>query len=284
MIIDFNHEFNHEDYKLSDESRVYRILKMSRRPRILVTNDDGYFSDGIAALTSALESVGDVVVVAPASEQSATAHSLTLTRPLRVRQIDERRYTVDGTPTDCVTLALTKILPERPDVVVSGINHGANLGDDVTYSGTVAGALEAAVFRIPGIAVSLVAREGDFGHAARYAAVLTRQILEQGMPTGTILNVNVPAGEIRGACLTHQGVKMAELRIQEGIDPRGKGFYWIGEQIVSWKDDPGCDFEAVARGHVSITPLRIDLTDYRYLEDLRASEGFPPQVGLDPNA
>lgn len=256
---------------------------MSRRPRILVTNDDGYFSEGIAALTRALESIGDVVVVAPASEQSATAHSLTLTRPLRVRQIDERRYTVDGTPTDCVTLALTKILPERPDVVVSGINHGANLGDDVTYSGTVAGALEAAVFRIPGIAVSLAARDGDFTYAARYAADITQRIVDQGMPAGTILNVNVPPGEIRGACLTHQGVKMAELRIQEGTDPRGKSFYWIGEQIVSWKDDPGCDFEAIARGLVSVTPLRIDLTDYRYLEDLRASGGFPPLAGRSSN-
>ncbi|NBO63610.1 MAG: 5'/3'-nucleotidase SurE [Acidobacteria bacterium] len=257
---------------------------MSRRPKILVTNDDGYFSEGIAALSRGLETVGDVVVVAPASEQSATAHSLTLTRPLRVRQIDERRYTVDGTPTDCVTLALTKILPEPPDVVVSGINHGANLGDDVTYSGTVAGALEAAVFKLPGIAVSLAARDGDFSHAARYAAELTRKVLAQGMPPGTILNVNVPVGEIRGACLTHQGVKMAELRIQEGVDPRGKSFYWIGEQIVSWKDDPGSDFEAIARGLVSITPLRIDLTDYQYLDSLRSRRDFPPQPGTEINA
>src|SRR5215468_1676012 len=124
-------------------------------PKILVTNDDGYFSQGIAALVGALESVGEVTMVAPASEQSATAHSLTLTRPLRARQIGERQYTVDGTPTDCVLLALTKILPEQPDIVVSGINHGANLGDDVTYSGTVAGALEASVFKVPGIAISL---------------------------------------------------------------------------------------------------------------------------------
>lgn len=239
------------------------------RPRILVTNDDGYFSAGIAALARALAEIGDVVVVAPASEQSATAHSLTLTRPLRVRQIDDRRYTVDGTPTDCVTLALTRILPERPDIVVSGINHGANLGDDVTYSGTVAGALEAAVFRLPGIAVSLVARDGDFTPAANFAARLTRQVLDEGLPAGTILNVNVPEGEIRGARLTHQGVKMAELRIQDGVDPRGKSYYWIGEQIVSWQEDQGCDFEAVARGFVSVTPLRIDMTDYRCLEDLR---------------
>src|SRR5262244_3516551 len=141
-------------------------------PKILITNDDGYFSEGIAALTQALEAIGEVTVVAPASEQSATAHSLTLTRPLRVRQIAERRYSVDGTPTDCVLLALTKILPVRPDIVVSGINHGANLGDDVSYSGTVAGAFEAAIFNLPGIAVSLTAREGDFTHAAQFAAEL----------------------------------------------------------------------------------------------------------------
>ena len=247
-------------------------------PKILVTNDDGYFSQGIDALARSLEAVGEVVVVAPASEQSATAHSLTLTRPLRVRQIDDRRYTVDGTPTDCVTLALTKILPERPDVIVSGINHGANLGDDVTYSGTVAGALEAAVFKLPGIAVSLTAREGDFSYAANFAANLTRKVLQEGLPAGTILNVNVPVGEIRGARFTHQGIKMAEVRIQEGIDPRGKGYYWIGEQIVSWKQDPGCDYEAIAQGLVSITPLRIDLTDYQLLETLRVWDGYLSNV------
>ena len=247
-------------------------------PKILITNDDGYFSEGIAALTEALSEVGEIVVVAPASEQSATAHSLTLTRPLRVRQIDDRRYTVDGTPTDCITLALTRILPERPDIVVSGINHGANLGDDVTYSGTVAGALEAAVFRLPGIAVSLTAREGDFRPAARFAAQLTEKVLREGLPPGTILNVNVPVGEIQGARFTHQGIKMAEVRIQEGVDPRGKGYYWIGEQIVSWKQDPGCDFEAIAQGQVSITPLRLDMTDYQQLERLRQTEGALPGI------
>jgi len=251
-------------------------------PKILITNDDGYFSEGIAALTEALSQVGDVVVVAPASEQSATAHSLTLTRPLRVRQIDDRRYTVDGTPTDCVTLALTRILPERPDIVVSGINHGANLGDDVTYSGTVAGALEAAVFRLPGIAVSLTAREGDFRPAARFAATLTQKVLREGLPPGSILNVNVPAGEIRGARLTHQGIKMAEVRIQEGVDPRGKEYYWIGEQIVSWKQDPGCDYEAIVQGEISITPLRLDMTDYDLLERLRQLE--EPLVGISADA
>jgi len=248
-------------------------------PRILVTNDDGYFSEGIAALAGALEAVGEVTVVAPASEQSATAHSLTLTRPLRVRKVAERRYTVDGTPTDCVLLALTKILPERPDIVVSGINHGANLGDDVTYSGTVAGALEASVYKLPGIAVSLTAREGDFTHAANFAADLTAQVLKaqslkEGLPAGTILNVNVPPGEIRGARLTHQGVVSATSDIIEGVDPRGREYYWIGVQKVSWKEDRGSDYAAIGAGLVSITPLRTDMTDYRTLETLRSRDLF----------
>lgn len=243
-------------------------------PRILVTNDDGYFSDGIAALALALETIGDVTVIAPESEQSATAHSLTLTRPLRTRKIAEKRYSVDGTPTDCVTLALTKILPEQPDIVVSGINHGSNLGDDVTYSGTVAGALEASIFKLPGIAVSLTARSGDFTHAAKFAADLTQQVLREGLPEGTILNVNVPLGEIRGARLTHQGIKIARVHIVDGVDPRGRGYYWIGEQEVSWKQDHGCDYEAIAEGLVSITPLRTDMTDYRTLELLRSRNGI----------
>lgn len=243
-------------------------------PKILVTNDDGYFSEGIRSLTAALEKVGDVTVVAPASEQSATAHSLTLTRPLRVRQIDERFYSIDGTPTDCVTLALTKIMTERPVIVVSGINHGANLGDDVTYSGTVAGALESSIYKLPGIAVSLTRRDGDFSEAAKFAADLTRQVLQLGLPEGTILNVNIPPGEIRGVKFTHQGIKVARVHIVEGVDPRGRNYYWIGEQEVSWQLDPGSDYEAIQQGLVSITPLRTDMTDYRTLESMRVKNGF----------
>ncbi|MBO0722840.1 MAG: 5'/3'-nucleotidase SurE [Blastocatellia bacterium] len=243
-------------------------------PKILVTNDDGYFSEGIRALTAALEKIGDVTVVAPASEQSATAHSLTLTRPLRVRQIDEHFYSIDGTPTDCVTLALTKIMPERPAIVVSGINHGANLGDDVTYSGTVAGALESSIYKLPGIAVSLTRRDGDFSEAAKFAADLTLQVLQLGLPEGTILNVNIPPGEIRGVKFTHQGIKVARVHIVEGVDPRGRNYYWIGEQEVSWQLDPGSDYEAIQQGLVSITPLRTDMTDYRTLESMRVKNGF----------
>ena len=243
--------------------------------RILVTNDDGVYSEGIKALAAALATVGEVTVVAPASEQSATSHSLTLTRPLRLRKLGERRFAVDGTPTDCVTLALTKVMADRmPDIVVSGINHGANIGDDVSYSGTVAGALEASMFNLPGIAVSLNARDGDFAHAAAFAAELTSRALREGLPAGTILNVNVPVGPVRGVRYTHQGIRTARTRLVEGTDPRGFPYCWIGEQFSSWKDDPDSDQAAIADGLVSITPLRIDLTDYPLLDRLRTWHEF----------
>jgi len=238
-------------------------------PKILVTNDDGYLSEGLIALTTALETVGDVTVVAPASEQSGASHSVTATRPLRARKIDERRYLVDGTPADCMILALTKILPERPEVVVSGINRGANLGDYAIYSGTVSAVLEAALFKLPGIAVNLAARHGDFTWAARFAAELTRQVLIEGLPEGAILNVNVPPGAIRGARFTHQGAKVSNFHVAEGVDPWGHNYYWIGEREESWGRDPGSDSEAIAEGLDSITPLQPYLTDHRALEALR---------------
>lgn len=244
--------------------------------RILVTNDDGIFSDGLAALAKALEAVGDVTVVAPASEQSASAHSLTLTRPLRLRQIDERQYSVDGTPTDCVLIALTKIMPDNPpDIVVSGINYGANLGDDVTYSGTVAGALEAAIFKLPGIAVSLVTRsEFNFTYAAEFAAKLAAKVLREGLPPGVLLNVNVPPGEIRGARWAHQGTKTVRSLIHEGVDPRGRPYYWIGEQQTAWQEAGDSDYAAIGDGLVAITPLRADMTDYAALANLRSWNEF----------
>src|SRR3954470_9456438 len=177
--------------------------------RILLTNDDGIYSDGLVKLEEALREVGEVYTVAPASEMSGASHSLTLARPLRIRRIDERHWTVDGTPTDCVTLALNKILSpeELPDICVSGINHGGNLGDDATYSGTVAGALEATILGVPGLAFSLVARENfDFTEAAAFAVVAVRKVLDEGLPEGTLLNINLPPGEIKGVKVTRQGI------------------------------------------------------------------------------
>src|ERR1044071_7525602 len=165
--------------------------------RILLTNDDGINSDGLIKIEEALKEIGDVYVVAPASEMSGASHSLTLARPLRIRQLDERHWSIDGTPTDCVTLALNKILTndERPDICVSGINHGGNLGDDATYSGTVAGALEATILGVPGIALSLVARDNfQFQEAAAFAVMAVRKVLDEGLPEGTLVNVNLPPG------------------------------------------------------------------------------------------
>jgi 5'-nucleotidase len=239
--------------------------------RILLTNDDGIHSDGLIKLESALSEVGDVYVIAPAAEMSGASHSLTLARPLRIRQIDERHWTVDGTPTDCVTLALHKILPEeeRPHLCVSGINHGGNLGDDATYSGTVAGALEATILGVPGIALSLVAREQfDFTEAARFAIVAARQVLNAGLPEGTLLNINIPQGEIKGVRITRQGIKNARPVITEHIDPRGKPYFWIGEEYFRSNAEDGTDYRAIELGYVSVTPLKSDMTDHGALTQL----------------
>ena len=239
--------------------------------RILITNDDGIHSDGLIKLEEALKQLGDVFVVAPAAEMSGASHSLTLARPLRIRQLDDRHWAIDGTPTDCVTLALNKILSEdqRPHICVSGINHGGNLGDDATYSGTVAGALEATILGVPGLALSLVARDNfDFQEAAAFAVVATRKVLEEGLPEGTLLNINLPPGEIKGVKVTRQGIKNARPVITEHIDPRGKPYFWIGEEYFNTSSVEGTDYHAVSSGYVSVTPLRSDMTDHMTLTAL----------------
>jgi len=236
--------------------------------RILLTNDDGIHSHGLIRLEEALKEVGDVFVVAPASEMSGASHSLTLARPLRIRQLDDRHWTVDGTPTDCVTLALNKILPQEdlPDICASGINHGGNLGDDATYSGTVAGALEATILGVPGLAFSLVARENfDFNESANFALTAVKKVLAEGLPEGTLLNINIPPGEIRGVRVTRQGIKNARPVITEHIDPRGKPYFWIGEEYFSTNSADGTDYHAVELGYISVTPLKSDMTDHRAL-------------------
>lgn len=242
------------------------------KTRILLTNDDGIHSEGIFELEKALREIADVYVIAPASEMSGASHSLTLARPLRIRQIDDRHWTVDGTPTDCVTLAINQILPpdERPHICASGINHGPNLGDDATYSGTVAGALEATILGVPGIAFSLVSRQTDmFAVAARFSAQMVQKALDEGLPTGTLLNINIPKGEIKGVRVTKQGFKNARPIISEHIDPRGKPYYWIGELREGFHAEGGTDFEAIADGYVSVTPMRSDLTDHQAIAGLR---------------
>ncbi|MFM8441614.1 MAG: 5'/3'-nucleotidase SurE, partial [Acidobacteriota bacterium] len=223
----------------------------------------------------ALSEVGDVFVVAPATDQSGAAHSLTLARPLRIRQIDSRHWTVDGTPTDCVLLALNQILgpDERPHICASGINHGPNLGDDATYSGTVAGALEATILGVPGLAFSNVAtREWDFAESARTAAILTERALAHGVPAGVLLNINIPKQAPKGVRVTVQGCKDALPVISENIDPRGKPYYWIGEQRDGFHARGGTDFEAIEEGYVSVTPMRSDLTAHHAIEALKSWE------------
>lgn len=239
--------------------------------RILLTNDDGYHADGILALEAALSEIGDVYVVAPESEMSGASHSLTLSRPLRIRQRSERHWTVDGTPTDCVTLALNQIFTadQRPHICCSGINHGANLGDDATYSGTVAGALEATILGVPGLAFSLAAyRDHDFTESAKVARQITEKALAEGIPEGTLLNVNIPKGRPAGFRITKQGFKHARPVISEHIDPRGKLYYWIGEDRTGFRADGGTDFEAIDEGYVSVTPMRSDLTNHSAIATL----------------
>jgi 5'-nucleotidase len=244
----------------------------SDKPRILITNDDGIHSEGIQALENSMRMIGDVFVIAPESEQSGASHSLTLARPLRIRKIDDNHWTVDGTPTDCVTFALNQILPtaHRPHICVSGINHGPNLGDDATYSGTVAGAMESTILGVPGVAFSLNANRGiDFTEAARVAQEIVLRALKDGLPEGTLLNVNIPKGVPKGIRITKQGFKTARPVISEHIDPRGKLYYWIGEVREGFRAEGGTDFEAIDEGYVSVSPMRSDLTDYNALKYLQ---------------
>ena len=241
---------------------------------ILVTNDDGIGAEGIRALAKAMETLGNVTIMAPDREQSATSHALTLHRPLRIRKISERELSVDGTPTDAVLLGVHGFLKERPALVVSGINHGPNMGNDVLYSGTVAAASEGTFLGIPSVAVSLATwGAADFGPPARVARTLVAQLLRRGLPARTCLNVNVPAipwDEIKGVKVTRLGKRVYRDVIVEKTDPRGKLYYWIGGEEPTWENDDTSDFTAVERGYVSVTPLTFELTDYKELVDLEA--------------
>ena len=232
-------------------------------PRILVSNDDGYVSEGLRALVDAVSPLGEVWVVAPEAEQSASSHAISIHRPLRIREVRERWYAVDGTPTDCSYIAINHILKgRRPRLMVSGINHGPNLADDVTYSGTVAAAMEASILGVPAIAFSLVSRERfDFGPAARFARALAAAALAQDLPPRMLLNVNIPAGEPRGYEVTRLGKHSYGYDVVEKVDPRGRKYYWIGGNEYQHEDIPGSDCNAVLRdGIVSVTPLHLALT------------------------
>ncbi|MBU8932774.1 MAG: 5'/3'-nucleotidase SurE [candidate division Zixibacteria bacterium] len=245
-----------------------------RRRRILITNDDGYYSDGITALFKALDKVADVFMVAPDREQSASSHSLTLNRPLRVHRLDRQRYTTDGTPTDCVMLALHLLFKKKqPDMIISGINHGANMGDDVTYSGTVAAAIEGSIIGVPSIAVSVVGWEPGLpmNRAAAFVVKLIDLHDRMELDPAVFLNVNLPGDNgrpYRKFEFTRQGIRHYKDVIIKKTDPRGKPYYWIGGH-PKWENTRGSDYEAVKRGVVSITPLRLNFTDSESLECLR---------------
>jgi 5'-nucleotidase len=240
--------------------------------RILVTNDDGYRSEGIRALAEALAPLGEVTIVAPVLEASAIGHALTLRHPLRLDRIADRVMAVDGTPTDCVNIAITQVFHGLPDLVVSGINKGWNLGDDVTYSGTVAGALEAALLGIPGIAMSLRATTGeyDFGPSACVAATITDAILRRPLPRRTFLNINMPWGQPKGYRVTVQATRNHITSVAKRHDPKGRPYYWIEEGQDEWQPHDRSDYQAVRDGYVSVTPLQPDLTAHHALRAVEA--------------
>lgn len=246
----------------------------SDTPTILICNDDGVRSEGIEALAAALKSVGTVYVVAPDRERSAASHSLTLSHPLRVEKLGPRTYSVDGTPTDCVNLGVNGILKGRKiDLLVSGINKGANLGDDITYSGTVSAAMEGTILGIPSIAVSVVTRSRfRFDVASEFAVTAARKVMQQGLPDDTLLNVNVPnvpKDKIAGVRMTRMGKRVYGDVIVEKRDPRGRKYYWIGGDYLTSEEVPGSDLEAIEDNCISITPIHLDLTNYAALRALR---------------
>ena len=243
---------------------------------ILVTNDDGVYSPGIQLLARRLKALDEVVIVAPDRERSAAGHSMTLHRPLLIEQVREDVYSVNGTPTDCVNIAVKGLLPRVPRLVVSGINKGPNMGDDVTYSGTVAGAIEARILGVPSFAISLAARSDfRFGDAAEVALQVARHVLTEGEAEGTLMNINVPnlpVAEFRGIAVTRLGKRIYHQMTVERMDPRGKKYYWIGGGEPEWQHEEGTDFDAIDRNMVSITPLHLDLTDYAAFDRLRPVE------------
>jgi 5'-nucleotidase len=241
---------------------------------ILVTNDDGIQAPALTELKQALSDLGKVVIVAPDRDQSTTSHSLTLWRPFRIDRPEPDVYAVEGTPTDCVVVSRHGLLPEPPSLVVSGINHGPNMGDDVFYSGTVAAAVEGALQGLPAVAVSMSVVRGerpDFGPAARFTRQLVGAILERGLPPKTALNVNLPVapeGGYRGVRITRLGTRVYQDSLIEKVDPRGRAYYWIGGDEPIWEEEEDTDFLAVSQGCVSVTPLKLDLSDYRAMVDM----------------
>jgi 5'-nucleotidase len=238
----------------------------------LVTNDDGLHSPALLQLRKQLLPFGRVTVIAPDRNQSATSQALTLHRPLRIHPHGDEVYSVDGTPTDCVLIAFHGKLIDKPDFVVSGINHGPNMGEDVFYSGTVAAALEGVLQGVPAIAASLVTRKPtDFAEPAAMVGRIVRHVLERGVPGKMLLNVNFPfrpKAELAGLQLTRLGSRVYQDTLVKKVDPRGRDYYWIGGEDPIWKPEPGTDFHAIHDGFVSVTPMQLELTDHKAIADM----------------
>jgi 5'-nucleotidase len=241
--------------------------------KILVSNDDGYMARGIIALAEALSEIAEVILMAPDRNHSGASNSLTLHSPLRVREVEKNRYFVNGTPSDCVHLALSGYLSDDPDLVVAGVNHGANLGDDVIYSGTVAAAMEGRFLGLPAIAVSLVGQHGKhFDTAARVACDLVKRLQDHPLPGDVILNVNVPDlpfDELAGVEVTRLGFRHRSEPLVKNKDPQGRTIYWIGPAGPGQDAGPGTDFAAIERGAVAVTPLKVDMTQHESLPQLK---------------
>jgi 5'-nucleotidase len=242
-------------------------------PNILVTNDDGINSPGIKALEESLAKIGRVTVIAPDRERSAVSHSITLHHPLRVIEISPHHFSVDGTPTDCVILGILEFMKVKPDLVVSGINIGPNLGDDITFSGTVAAAMEGTLLGVPSIAMSLVTRARiDFEPAATFARQLAEMVIKKGLPKDTLLNVNVPplpAEEIKGFRFVRHGKRIYRDKIIQKKDPRGRDYYWIGGDEPQYHEEDNTDFHAIENDYIAITPIHLDLNNEKVLGELQ---------------
>jgi 5'-nucleotidase len=241
---------------------------------ILCTNDDGYLATGIRVLATAASALGQVTTVAPDREQSATSHSLTLHHPLRARRTVDGTWIVDGTPTDCVLLAVNQLLHERPTVCLSGINHGPNMGEDVLYSGTVAAAMEATVLGMPSLAFSYsgALHEEIEGWQDVVRGILNAILRREGLPADTLFNINLPPvapGDVRGIKVTSLGKRRFAESITRAKDPSGREYFWIGGGVAHWSGAEDSDFQAVEDGYVSVTPLHLDLTNYELLEEIR---------------
>ncbi len=249
---------------------------MGKRLKILLSNDDGIRSEGLKVLYEKLSEFADVVVVAPDRERSAVGRALTLHRPLRCERVDENWFAVDGTPTSCVYIGVHAIMKSKPDMIIGGINKGPNLGEDITYSGTVSIAMEGALLGIPSIAFSLATfTDFQWESAAEWAKRITVRAYEQGIPEGCCLNVNIPnlpKEEIKGVKVVRQGKKAYTEKVEERRDPWGRVYYWIGGEEPNWKAEPGTDYWAIKSGYISIVPVHLDLTDYEALEILKKRE------------